>query len=1167
MKLEDLQPKTHVIGIEAGVVVRLIDVEPAGPDAVKVTYRLPNNALLDKVLFRADEDKLQLSATSSQFTFQAKADAFKLAAEATRIRLAHLFDPMMAIHTSNVEPLPHQISAVYEAMLPKQPLRFVLADDPGAGKTIMAGLLIRELMLRGDLERCLIISPGSLVEQWHLELSDKFGLHFHLLTQALAESTTSGNPFVEHNLLIARLDQLRLREDWQAKLKHDAAAWDLVIIDEAHKLSAHYGSKNELKATKRYELGRLVGNPERTRNFLLMTATPHNGHEQDFQAWMALIDPDRFHGKPVEGQPKADVSDLMRRMVKEDLVKFDRTPLFPDRIAETALYSLSPQERALYDDVTEYVREQMGKAKAMIDGKKGAIVGFALQILQRRLCSSPLAIARSLVRRRTKLEDQLKQLKNPKPATKPSAWEDLAFDFDDDEASAEELEELEELVVDEATAAKSIPELEKEIAHLVLLEKQATEVLKSKVDKKWEELSSILQSDDPKMLRKDGGRRKMIIFTEHKDTLDYLKQKISDVLGNKKDAVIEIHGGTRREDRLKAQELFRQNADTIILLATDAAGEGVNLQVANLMVNYDLPWNPNRIEQRFGRIHRIGQTEVCRLWNLVAKNTREGDVFGRLFQKLEEEKKALGGKVFDVLGESFDERPLKDLLLEAIQHGDKPEVRAKLFQVVDGALDTNHIKKLWERNRLTNDAMSDDRLAKVKEEMEKAEAKKLQPFFLRRFLDEALRRVGAALIEWETGRFEVKHIPLAVRQHHKAHGNRRPVLEKYERITFDRARMREPLGKPAADLVHPAHPLMSALIEHTLVENGSALTAGTVLIDPIDPGLAPRLLFLIDHGVREGTDMKRLASRRMHFVELFQDGSARDAGSAPYLNYATPSAGENKLIDRVLGEAWLKQDLAQLALGWATQNLVGDHLVEVKAAREKMVTKTLEAVHARLTKEINHWSKRAIQHASEVKSGKQPKMQPENAKKRADDLKARLQQRTAELEAMRNLSSNPPVVAGCALVLPQGLIDEFHDRKRPVADWFSLDPEVRKQVEMAAMKAVTEAEHALGQTVKDVSAEKCGWDLTSRGPLGDRFLEVKGRRHDADTVTVTTNEILMGMNKGKDFFLCVVLVEGGKVHAPGYMRSPFGKEPDVGVTSVNYTLKQLLESAKAPDKA
>jgi SNF2 family DNA or RNA helicase len=1163
LKLEDLQVDTHVTGIEAVGPVKVLYVKRSSADAVDVTYELLDGRVLKKTVFRADEGKLDVASDARVWAFDARPDVFKLAAEATRIRLAHLFDPMMAVHTSDVDPLPHQISAVYEAMLPKQPLRFVLADDPGAGKTIMAGLLIRELMLRGDLERCLIIAPGSLVEQWQTELSEKFGLRFDLLTNALVESTATGNAFVEHHRLIARLDQLSRKDDWHPKLWADAARWDLVIVDEAHKLAAHYFGA-ELKTTRRYDLGKLIGNPDRTRNLLLMTATPHNGKEEDFQAWLALVDEDRFYGKAREGKrvdPK-EVDDIMRRMVKEDLIKFDGSKLFPERFAYTRKFKLSPAEQDLYDRVTDYVRNEMGRAAEM-EGKKRGMVGFALTILQRRLASSPNAIGQSLRRRRERLQERLEQLRNP-PAKKkpPSAWETYDPDDIDEDLTAEELEEIEDDLVDEATAARTIPELLAEIETLKDLEARAQAVIKSGLDCKWDELSKLLQSDAPEMFLAGGRRRKMIIFTEHKDTLDYLKKKISGVLGNPT-AVIEMHGKTRREERLKAQEEFRQNPDVVILVATDAAGEGVNLQVANLMVNYDLPWNPNRIEQRFGRIHRIGQLDPCHLWNLVADGTREGEVFLRLFAKLEVERTALGGRVFDILGQSFEDRPLKEMLIEAIRYGDRPDVRAKLFEKVEGALDHKHLQDILDRNALTADKFSQERLYMVKEAMEKAEAKKLQPFYLRRFVVEALGRHGGELKEREPGRYEIKHVPSIVRRKHLVEGGRRPVLERYERITFDRHLLRV-LHKPAADLVHPAHPLMAALIELVLAEDQKWLDAGTVLVDPTDPGTTPRVMFMLDHGIREGTAMTRLVSRRMQFVEIDAGGQARHGGAAPYLNYEAPSAEDTAIVQKVLGEPWLRQDLGALALSWAGAHLVKEHFDEVAAQRRAIVKKTLQAVHERLTREINHWSRRANELMAEMRAGKQPRMQPDNARKRVEDLKVRLDVRTRDLEAQLQLASNPPVIAGAALVLPQGLIDQAHDRKPA----FEADPEVRKKVERLAMETVLAAEGKLGYQTKDVSAAKCGWDITSITPAGEtRHIEVKGRHAEADTVTVTANEVLEALNQDKKFILAIVRVDGDAVDGPHYIRQPFTKELEGSVVSVNYSIKDLLSRARPPHLA
>jgi hypothetical protein len=742
-----------------------------------------------------------------------------------------------------------------------------------------------------------------------------------------------------------------------------------------------------------------------------------------------------------------------------------------------------------------------------------------------------------------------------------AAWEKLDADDLDEGLTAEELEDVEEELVDDATAARTMTELLAEIEILKGLEADAREVLKKGVDRKWDELSKLLQSTEPDLFFPDGRRRKMIIFTEHKDTLEYLKRKIARVLDP--EAIVEMHGGKRREERLEAQERFRQDPKVCVLIATDAAGEGVNLQVASLMVNYDLPWNPNRIEQRFGRIHRIGQSEVCRLWNLVAHETREGEVYERLFAKLEEERKALGGKVFDILGESFDDVPLREILIRAIRNDNQPEVRARIFEVVEGALDRKHLQEIIDRNALTADKFSQERLYMVKETMEKAEAKKLQPFYLRRFVTEAMRRFGGELKEREAGRYEIRHVPTQVRAQHSIHGGRRPVLERYERVTFDRQLMRV-LNRPAADLVHPAHPLMAALIDLVLKQDEDTLHVGTVFVDPLDPGKAPRVMFMIDHGIREGASMTRLVSRRMQFVEIDAAGGVRHGGSAPYLGYEAASPEARALVAGILAEPWLQQDLSALALGWATQHLVPEHYALVKAQREAVVKKTLAAVHERLTREINHWSKRANELAAEVKAGKQPRFQPENARKRADELKARLAARTQELEQQLQISSNPPGIVGAALILPQGLLDAVENRA-PSAE---ADPEVRRRVELAAMKAVIAAEEALGNAWKDVSKEKCGWDVTAVTPSGEtRHIEVKGRHALAETVTVTSNEILEALNQGEKFFLAIVRVDGEKVEGPHYIRTPFSKEPEGSVVSVNYSLKDLLGRAKAPGLA
>ena len=581
-KLEDLRANAAVHGVLADGLVTVVSVQWFGSEALELTYKTPAGKVANELLYRDDEARLEIVEVGRPWSFDGDGALFRLVSEAQRIRLAHLFDPVLAVHTSVVEPLPHQITAVYESMLPRQPLRFLLADDPGAGKTIMAGLLIKELIARGDLQRCLVVCPGSLAEQWQDELYRRFQLPFEILTNDRLEAARTGNWFLEANLVIARLDKLSRNEEVQQKLQAPDCRFDLVVCDEAHKMSAtFFGS--EIKYTKRYRLGQLLSGL--TRHFLLMTATPHNGKEEDFQLFMALIDGDRFEGRFRDGVHVAEVSDLMRRMVKENLLKFDGRPLFPERIAYTVPYRLSEAEARLYKAVTDYVREEFNRAEALENDRRAGTIGFALTILQRRLASSPAAIHQSLRRRRERLESRLRELEVLQrggraaialaavgPELDPEDVEDL------DEAPENEVEAAEQEVLDQATAARSIAELKVEIETLGSLEALALEVVRrSGADTKWRELASLLgeiftvggltsriaEPDAPYGAGEipqpiPSPRQKLVVFTEHRDTLGYLHDRITSMLG-REGSVVTIHGGVGREDRLKAQEAFRHD--------------------------------------------------------------------------------------------------------------------------------------------------------------------------------------------------------------------------------------------------------------------------------------------------------------------------------------------------------------------------------------------------------------------------------------------------------------------------------------------------------------------------------------------------------------------------------------------------------------------------------
>ena len=559
-QLEDIVRGATVKGILPDGFVTVVDVKWIGSIAVELTYKDSQGRLANELIYRDREAELEILESGKPWSFDGDAEQFRLVSEAYRIQLAYLFDPLLAVHTSQVEPLPHQITAVYEVMLPRHPLRFLLADDPGAGKTIMTGLLIKELVARGDLQRCMIVCPGNLVEQWQDELDRRFHLPFEIMTNDKFEAARTGNWFAENPLAICRLDKLSRNEDVQEKLK--TTDWDLIVCDEAHKMSATIWG-GEIRKTARRKLGDILSTI--TRHFLLLTATPHNGKEEDFQLFMSLLDGDRFEGKFRDGVHSVDVSDLMRRMVKEDLLKFDGHKLFPERIAYTVEYELSDAEAELYQRVTEYVREEFNRADKLANDGRKTTVGFALTVLQRRLASSPEAIYQSLRRRRERLEKRLREEELLRRGAEVHLdWQkgiptiSSVDELDDlEDAPEDELEATEEQVVDLASAAQTIAELKAEIVILTDLEKTALAVRQSQTDRKWDELSKLLQNQS-EMFDVHGHRRKLIIFTEHRDTLNYLQERIGSLLG-RPEAVVTIHGGMGREDRKKAETLFSQD--------------------------------------------------------------------------------------------------------------------------------------------------------------------------------------------------------------------------------------------------------------------------------------------------------------------------------------------------------------------------------------------------------------------------------------------------------------------------------------------------------------------------------------------------------------------------------------------------------------------------------
>lgn len=1170
-RLEEIKNGASVRGIKSANAAQILSVEWIGDQAINVVFRDHNGQPDEAVLYRDDEHRLQVEQEGRPWTFDADGALLRLVTEANRIKLAHYFDPYLAIHTSLVDPLPHQISAVYGEMLPRQPLRFLLADDPGAGKTIMAGLLMKELIARSDLERCMVVAPGSLVEQWQDELGQKFNLEFDILTRDMIETSRSGNPFNDRNRLIVRLDVLARNEDLQQKLAV-AAEWDLIICDEAHRMSATYFG-GEVKYTRRYQVGQKLG--EVCRHLLLMSATPHNGKEEDFQLFMALLDGDRFEGRFRDGVHYADTADMMRRLTKEQLLRFDNTPLFPERRANTVKYELSLKEAALYAAVTEYVRTEMNRVARFAEnnGQKRNNVGFALQILQRRLASSPAAIYQSLKRRRERLETQLGEARLAAKSRKPQAGSvDVNPDFleNTEEYGQDEIDELEELIATSTTTAETVEQLALEVNTLKSLELQALDVLRSGEDTKWTQLDRIL--DDPLMVDAEGNRRKLIVFTEPKDTLYYLLDKVRARLGNP-EAVDVIHGGVTREERRKVIERFMTDKDLRVLIANDAAGEGVNLQRGHLMVNYDLPWNPNKIEQRFGRIHRIGQTEVCHLWNLVAAETREGEVYARLLEKLEAARQALGGRVYDVLGELFEGTPLKDLLFQAIQYGEQEEVKAKLFQQVDGAVDQSHLLELLRRRALTNDTMPEAKVDELRLEMERAEAQRLQPHHIQSFFVDAFQHLGGKIRRREEGRWEVTHVPVRLRERDRQIGNAAPLQKQYERICFEKAYINQ---QPVATFVSPGHPLLEAVISLIREQYELLMRQGAILVDDTDTGENLSAIFLLEHSVQDGrttsTGKPHVISQRMQFVAIDKTGRTASAGIAPHLNLRPAAPNEVEAVQDLLHEEWLTSRLEKTAINFATVELAQSHVTEVRTRRLPEIDKVQQEVRARLKKEINFWDARAFELKEEEKAGRKTRLNWQNAQRRAEDLAERQKRREDQLGLERHISSQPPRIRGGMVVIPRGVLEKRlgvaeASKTSPVPPTFAADPEARSRIELCAMEAVLAIERKLGNVPNDVSAQKIGYDIASFVTASKhlRFIEVKGRVAGADSVFITRQEVITSLHEPDKFILAVVEVEEGVAREPRYVRGALSEhEPTFEQTGIMFDLGKLLARAEPP---
>ena len=1123
-KIDSLKKGDRIRGLVSDKISEIISVEPqANRQAYQVIYR--TDGKIDERLIPSDQELYN----TSLWTFDADPKEFKIASEAYRIQLAHLFDPYIATHNSDIIPLPHQIIAVYKDMMGKQPLRFILADDPGAGKTIMAGLFIKELMIRSDVKRCLIITPGNLSVQWKLELEDKFQLDFEIFEKNDLESTTK-NPFEKNKHLICRIDQIARNDNLLQRLK--LVDWDLVIVDEAHKMSANFYG-NKLKKTKRYRLGEMLS--EQSRHFLLMTATPHNGKKEDFELFLSLLDRDRFYYyKGLKIVDDSDNNDLIIKRIKEDLLDFDEQPLFPKRESRTAKYMLSSEEMNLYEKVTEYVRKEMNKADKT-DRKRSNTIGFALTILQRRLASSPAAIHQSLERRIKRLENEISTAIIDQPVLEVDDEDSI----DEDSLTEKEIENL----LTQTTASNTIEERRTEIEKLKELKKDSETLLKSENDVKWNKLSECLEEDSD--IIRNGKKSKLVIFTENKDTLKYLERKLKTRFGN--NSIVSIHGGVSREERLKVEQKFKSNKETFILLGTDAAGEGINLQCANFVLNYDIPWNPNRIEQRFGRVHRIGQKKICYLFNFVAENTREGLVFDRLLSKISSIKKDLGNdKIFDILGEIVSEGDMRDLLIKAIRSEDEPNIKENTNKKIDSCFNMEKIKKLQQQHSLIEGIrMKPIDVVEIKHAMEKAKARKLQPHFISSFFEEAMNKfLGGKVTPIESRNLFNVQVPKNIVQYSSARG--KPVIEKYDVVTFNKE-----LNKDN-EFLYLGHPLIDSTVELILKGYRASLDKGTVFIDTNDFGDQLKVMVMLEHCIKVSGSMNDL-SRKMIFINIFKNGKSVIDSDAPYIDLSPIDKKDEhikNLIKQIKKERWIK-NIDKHAIEKACEEAT-KHSKNIKKNQNDYINRTLSAVQKRLDGAILSLESRASKEKNDLQKAK--------LHKQKEDLQRRKENRIEELQNYKEIHSYPPNILGRALIIPQGYINKAKNNKR-----FIINLESRTRIEKLAMDFVMKYEKNKGHQPKDVSKEKNGWDIESMNQTELQLIEVKGLAMDTKTVTITRNEILKALNSS-NFILFIVKVDNQNVKEAYRLDSNalhgFLKNPRFAEVACQLDVKKIIKRSQ-----
>ena len=1054
--------------------VKVLTYQPLSHGDVHIVGTLIDSQdIINQELTQTEVETLQI--VQSQVNFSGNARRAFLSLEAKRYRYAALYDPTLAISISKVDPLPHQIEAVWQVL--KQPrIRFLIADDPGAGKTIMAGLIAKELKLRNQVKRTLIVSPGHLTTQWTQEMKIRFEENFTQVTRALVNAYPHENVWNREQQLITSMDFAR-QDEIRGAIAN--TRFDLIIVDEAHKMAAYqYGDK--IEKTKRYQLGECLSNC--TTHLLFLTATPHRGDPENFRLFLDLLEPGFFADvTQIQESIKKKDNPLFIRRVKEDLKDFEGKPLFLPRHVQTKPFRLgaeSESEMELYNELSEYIREQYNRFSE--NSQKRNNVAFALVILQRRLASSTYALHVSLQRRQQRLEELLQSATLETDTVPTEQQRDDVEDLSETERWERE-EQWEVLSV-----AENREELRDEIETLKHLERNAQQIIDSEKEIKLQQLKEALDE-----LNSQHPNQKILIFTEYFDTLEYLTQKVK-AWGF---SVSVIHGKMTHERRIEAQETFEK--ETQILIATEAAGEGINLQFCHLMINYDLPWNPNRLEQRMGRIHRYGQKREVHVINLVASDTREGAVFTRLFEKLDTIRNAFGtDRVYDVIGELFPKRNLSQLMLEAAA---STRDYTQLLNEIEAPLDPVQLDlfKDFNQDTLVSPYIN---LPQVNELQQQAREHGLIPEYTREFFRKTFETLNSMLHQRKDGFFRIDRVPTQIMRISQDAQFKvmYPTFKRrsYPKVTFDKA---EALTDPTAEFFSFGHSLFEATLRYVEQEYIEDLKTGACFEDP--DGRFNGVIAFYEGEIRDGTDTvsgKRLfafyVSQNSETVEPINPAVIWDFQETPPTSEPIPI---QELEDKVGAQVRLHLDEYK-------QELIDERQRQVDIKRRYGIT-SLERLILNLDSELLDLAVRS-NNGEDVKRPIQDKTEQ---KEHYEDEKEKLEQ-SCQREV--TLIRKPPTFAGAI-------------RVRPAADGSQLDtpPYNKSEIERIGMQHAIRHEEAQGCTVQDVSIENLGFDIRSKTPDGEiRCIEVKARA-DSAPIILTSNEWFRAKQLKDNYFLYVVL--------------------------------------------